>query len=122
VPQKTISSRDNPLYKELKRLASSSQARRRAQRTLLDGVHLCKAYLEHVGPPLICIAGDSGAAHPEAAEILRAAEAAGAKCMRFSDALFAPLGQVEHGGCTVSTLRDDGYGICITARWLARPR
>jgi RNA methyltransferase, TrmH family len=97
VPQKTIRSRDNPLYKELKKLASSSQARRRAQRTLFDGIHLCKAYLEHVGPPLMCIVGDAGAAHAEAAEILCAAETAGAKCMRFSDALFAPLGQVEHG-------------------------
>ena len=41
---KTISSRDNPLYKELKHLAASSQARRKAGRTLLDGVHLCEAY------------------------------------------------------------------------------
>ena len=43
---KTIRSRENPLYKDLKRLATSSQARRKAGRTLLDGVHLCNAYLQ----------------------------------------------------------------------------
>ena len=39
---KTISSRDNAFYKDLKALATSSQARRKAGRSLLDGVHLCQ--------------------------------------------------------------------------------
>lgn len=41
---KTISSRDNPLYKALKKLGTSSRERRKTGRTLLDGIHLVTAY------------------------------------------------------------------------------
>ncbi|HEX8885674.1 MAG TPA: RNA methyltransferase, partial [Noviherbaspirillum sp.] len=67
---KFISSRDNPLYKELKQLATSSQARRRARRTLLDGVHLCGAYLAQRGLPVLCVVGDSAQSNPEVATLL----------------------------------------------------
>ena len=48
---KTITSRDNAQYKDLVKLAGSSQARRKSGRTLLDGVHLCQAYLQLRGLP-----------------------------------------------------------------------
>jgi RNA methyltransferase, TrmH family len=41
---KLIQSRDNPFFKSLKRLAESGRERRKAGRTLLDGVHLVEAY------------------------------------------------------------------------------
>jgi len=41
-----ISSRDNPLFKRLKKLADSARARREARMTLLDGEHLLAAYLD----------------------------------------------------------------------------
>jgi TrmH family RNA methyltransferase len=92
---KAISSRDNPLYKELKHLATSSQARRRAQRTLLDGVHLCSAYLAQRGLPALCVVGESAQSHPEvAALLLRCAQA---QCIVLPDALYHALSQVEHG-------------------------
>jgi TrmH family RNA methyltransferase len=94
---KTITSRDNPLYKELKALAGSSQARRKAGRTLLDGVHLCQAYLSMRGMPLQCIVSESGLANPEVADIVMLCEAAHAHCTALPDALYAPLSQVEHG-------------------------
>ncbi len=56
---KSISSRDNPLYKELKHLSGSSQARRKAGRTLLDGVHLCQSFLALRGAPRHCILSSS---------------------------------------------------------------
>jgi TrmH family RNA methyltransferase len=92
---KAISSRDNPLYKELKHLATNSQARRRAQRTLLDGVHLCSAYLSRCGQPALCVVGDGAQANPEVAAVL--ARCAGAQCIVLPDALFHALSQVEHG-------------------------
>lgn len=46
-----ISSRDNPLFKRLKKLAESSRARRDAKMTLLDGEHLLAAYLDAGGAP-----------------------------------------------------------------------
>ncbi|MEO8408427.1 MAG: RNA methyltransferase [Oxalobacteraceae bacterium] len=94
---KPITSRDNPLYKELKQLATSSQARRRAQRTLLDGVHLCEVYLDRLGSPPLCIVSDSALSLPEVTPILRRCEQGGAQCIVLPDALFKTLSQVEHG-------------------------
>lgn len=93
--RKAISSRDNPLYKELKHLATSSQARRRAQRTLLDGVHLCSAYLSQCGQPPLCVVGEGAQGDPEVAALLE--RCAGAQCVVLPDALFRALSQVEHG-------------------------
>lgn len=94
---KSISSRDNPLYKELKQLASSSQARRKAGRTLLDGVHLCDAYLQHVGMPVLCVMSENAQTHPEVASILARCDAGRARCIALPDALYHVLSQVEHG-------------------------
>jgi TrmH family RNA methyltransferase len=94
---KRITSRDNPRFKELRQLADSSQARRRAGRTLLDGVHLCEAYLQQVGMPHTCVIGETALAHPEAGAILALCEAGQASCMVLPDALFGALSQVEHG-------------------------
>jgi TrmH family RNA methyltransferase len=94
---KPISSRDNLLYKELKHLATSSQARRKAGRTLLDGVHLCEAYLQHVGLPSLCVASETAMAHAEVAMIVARCEAEKTQCIVLPDALFNSLSQVEHG-------------------------
>jgi TrmH family RNA methyltransferase len=92
---KQISSRENPLYKELKQLATSSQARRRSGRTLLDGVHLCEAYLDRCGLPVCCVVGESAQRNAEVARILQ--RCAGAQCVLLPDALYAAVSQVEHG-------------------------
>lgn len=67
---KTITSRDNAQYKDLKHLATSSQARKKAGQTLLDGVHLCQAYLELRGMPVQCIVSESALNNPEVADIV----------------------------------------------------
>ena len=94
---KSITSRDNPLYKELRLLATSSQARRRSGRTLLDGVHLCEAYLQQVGMPHLCVIGESARTHPEVVVLMAACDAGTATCIVLPDALFQALSQVEHG-------------------------
>lgn len=94
---KAISSRENPLYKELKLLASSSQARRKAGRTLLDGVHLCDAYLQHGGLPLFCVVSEGSAVHVEVTAIVQRCEAVRVPCIVLPESLFHPLSQVEHG-------------------------
>ena len=94
---KSITSRDNPLYKELKQLAASSQARRKAGRTLLDGVHLCQSYLALRGMPIQCIVSEGALANVEVALIVRNCEDARAHCSVLPDALYNALSQVEHG-------------------------
>ncbi|NHZ97105.1 RNA methyltransferase [Massilia sp. CCM 8734] len=94
---KTITSRDNPLYKDLKHLAGSSQARRKAGQTLLDGVHLCQSYLQLRGAPLHCLVAEGALANPEVADIVMQCETARAHVTAMPDALYNALSQVEHG-------------------------
>jgi TrmH family RNA methyltransferase len=94
---KLISSRDNALYKELRQLADSSQARRKAGRSLLDGVHLCDAYLEHYGKPVLCVVAEESPMHPEIAAILAKCEAAQIPTITLTAALYRSIQVVEHG-------------------------
>lgn len=119
---RSISSRDNPLYKQLRQLASSAQARRKAGRTLLEGVHLCDAWLRQRGVPALCVAGEGARKRPEVAAVLADCERAGVDCVLLPDALFAPLSQVEHGVALVfvvelprspATCRLDGAALLL---------
>ncbi|GGC12716.1 TrmH family RNA methyltransferase [Pseudoduganella buxea] len=94
---KTITSRDNAQYKDLKHLATSSQARRKAGRTLLDGVHLCETWLQLRGLPEQCIVSESAMHNGEVAAIVARVTADHGHCLCLPDALYAPLSQVEHG-------------------------
>ena len=94
---KHITSRDNSLYKELKFLATSSQARRKAGRTLLDGVHLCEAFLQHVGMPVLCVVSDAFLSHPEVNVLVERCEAGNVQCIALPDSLYQALSQVENG-------------------------
>ncbi|HZW22602.1 RNA methyltransferase [Noviherbaspirillum sp.] len=94
---KAITSRDNPFYKELKQLATSSQARRKAGRSLLDGVHLCQAYLEQVGRPAFCVVSEGSDAHAEVRQIAHSCDAARVPCISLPESLYQAISQVEHG-------------------------
>lgn len=94
---RVISSRENPQYKQIRQLATSAQARRKAGMTLLDGVHLCEAWLQHKGAPAVCVAGEGARANAEVLSVVEQCERQGADCLWLPDTLFAPLSQVEHG-------------------------
>lgn len=94
---KTITSRDNAQYKELKHLATNAHALRKAGRTLLDGVHLCETWLQLRGQPEQCIVSDSGLRHPEVVALVARLEAAHGRVLNLPDALYEALSQVEHG-------------------------
>ena len=94
---RTISSRENAQYKSLRQLASSAQARKKSAQTVLDGVHLCGAWLQQRGAPVTCVVSESARMHAEVAAIVDACVALDAPVLLMSDALFAPLSQVENG-------------------------
>jgi TrmH family RNA methyltransferase len=94
---KEITSRDNALFKELKQLATSAQARKKANQTLLDGIHLAQAALAHGVAPHYCIVSESAQYHPEVSGILDLCEAAFVKCICLPDAMYQALSQVENG-------------------------
>jgi RNA methyltransferase, TrmH family len=52
---KHIISRDNPVFKHLKKLSENARERRAEGKTLLDGVHLIEAYLQAFGEPELII-------------------------------------------------------------------
>lgn len=90
--QDVITSRDNPVFKRLKKLAGSARARREAKMALLDGEHLVSAYLDAGGNPhtLVVSAGCNDASWQPLAGRCK-----DCKVFRFSDALFAELSPVE---------------------------
>lgn len=72
---KRIQSRENPWYKSLVRLASSSRERRREGRAILDGPHLIAAWSACGGVAEALVASESGSARPEARALLEATPA-----------------------------------------------
>lgn len=94
---KIITSRDNVQYKELKSLATSSQARKKAQLSILDGIHLCQAYWQHRGSPSMCVVSESSQAQHEVMSIVAQCEEDDITCIGLPDALYQALSQVENG-------------------------
>ena len=94
---KPIRSRDNPQYKALRQLATSASARKKAGQTLLDGIHLCQAWLAHQGAPALCVVSETACADVEVAAIVAECVARQAVCLLLPDALFGPLSQVDNG-------------------------
>ena len=89
-----IASRDNPLYRELRDLATSARERRKLARVLLEGVHLCEAWLQARGEPRLAVAAESAIGKPEVAGLLRRLAV---DPVLLADPLFRPLSGVEHG-------------------------
>ncbi|HJW24169.1 MAG TPA: RNA methyltransferase [Rhodocyclaceae bacterium] len=88
---KHVQSRDNPFFKELKRLAQSGRERRKSGCTLLDGIHLIEAYEAAVGPVDTLVAGESGIARGEIRDFV-----ADRDHVVLTDALFRDVGIVDH--------------------------
>jgi TrmH family RNA methyltransferase len=102
-----ISSRDNPIFKRLKKLAESARARREARMTLLDGEHLLASYLDAGGQPHTLVRAasfETGAFKPLAARCQQA------KLIVLPDAMFAELSPVA-----------TPTGMLAEAGWLTPP-
>lgn len=86
---KRITSRDNPLVKEIVRLAHSARERRRDRVALLDGPHLIGSYLDAGGMPQVAVISDSGLANDEARELFE--RCSGADRAVLADRVFAQV-------------------------------
>lgn len=89
---KPIRSRDNPRFKGLRQLASSTRERRKAGLALLDGVHLIAAYRASGGVPEQLILSESGKSNPEVTQLR--AGISGQGLLTLADALFDDIAQV----------------------------
>ena len=86
-----ITSADNARFRALLKLQHSSRERRKAGRSLLDGVHLVAAYLQHAGTPEEIVVSEAGLADPEIASLLGNAAA---EPLVLADGLFRELSSV----------------------------
>jgi TrmH family RNA methyltransferase len=103
----SITSRDNGIFKRLKKLAESARSRREAQMTLLDGEHLLAAYLDAGGQPHTLVR----AAAFDAVRFGKWADRCpDARCVALPDALFAELAPVS-----------TPTGVLAEAAWLTPP-
>lgn len=90
---KRISSRANPFYKTLTKLAHSARERRKTNLTLLDGAHLIAAYRSGIGVPRALIISDGGAQNPEIENLIAGLKAVDTYLV--PDALFPEISAVS---------------------------
>ena len=90
---KSITSRDNPLAKTLRKLAGS--AGRRGEPALLDGVHLCQAWLDRHGAPEYAVFDEEKLQRPELQAL--AERLPSSACIALDTRLMRELASVESG-------------------------
>ena len=90
---KHISSRDNPFFKELHKLATSSRQRRKNGQTLLDGAHLLQSYLACGNTPHHLLVTAAALQDSEVAALLHTL--ADVPLTQLDDGLFADLSELK---------------------------
>jgi TrmH family RNA methyltransferase len=89
---KRIESSANPRFKALRRLAESSRERARTGLSVLDGVHLVQAYIEHAGKPEEVVVSRQGSQNAEIRALL--GRLPGVDTLVLGDAQFGALSSV----------------------------
>jgi len=90
---KNISSSDNPVYKQLKRLSESARARRKSGETLLDGIHLVKASIESGHKPKQIAVAESALSRKEVSSLVDGVLDIPVVCL--TDVLFSMISPVD---------------------------
>lgn len=91
---KSITSRDNPLFRHLKALTVPVHQKKRGQ-ALLEGLHLASAYLDTAGQPVYCVLTEAALGHAETGAIVARLDPA--RVVLFSDALFSRFSTLVNG-------------------------
>lgn len=90
---KSVTSRDNPAYKAMAKLAASASERRKTGLTVLDGPHLVAACLDSGRKAEAIVASATGLASPEIERLVR--RAGRTPVTQVTDALFDAISTVE---------------------------
>lgn len=88
---KNISSRENHVFQTLLRLSKSARERQKAQKTILDGIHLILAYVSSLGAPELVVVSASSCTE---AAINRFLNTNSAPVVVFADVLFKAISPV----------------------------
>ena len=106
---KVIQSRENPQFKALVRLASSSRERRKTDSTIIEGEHLVRAYGESGGVAETVLASESAVARREIRELVEAAPANSRLVL--ADALLARISQLVSAAGVAAVIRTPRPGL-----------
>lgn len=90
---KHITSRDNPFFKELKKLAGSARQRKKSAQTLLDGAHLLQSYIASGKRPQHLLFTVAALQDCEITALL--GKLSGVPVTRLDDNLFAELSELK---------------------------
>ena len=100
---KQIASADNPRFKRLLKLVQSSRERRKAGRSLIEGVHLIQAYRDNLGPPEQIVVSKSAVRNQEILQLI--SEIHGSEALVLSDALFRALSSLTTPAGVVAIIK-----------------
>ena len=90
---KAITSRDNPLFKQLRQLSQSSRERKKTQQTLIEGIHLVQTYCTAIGNPEALVVSTSGVNNLEITALIDQYRPLAATVL--SDAMFHELSTLD---------------------------
>lgn len=105
---KLIRSRDNPRFKMLRQLATSTRERRQAGLALLDGMNLIEAYRASGGVPEQLILSESAASKAQATRLAAGVDAQA--LLVLADKLFGDVAQVATPAGIVALIRTRNPG------------
>lgn len=106
---KHISSRDNPFFKELLKLAGSSRQRKKTGQTLLDGIHLVQAYLASGHKPQYLLVTETALQDREVAALLK--KLSGVSLTQFDNSLFAELSELKTPSGILALIEQPGPSV-----------
>jgi RNA methyltransferase, TrmH family len=92
---KFVDSQDNAGYRQMLALGSASRERRKAGQTLIDGIHLCAAYLDARGAPGACAVSRRALQIDEVNQLVGRLDERHVTVL--DDRLFGALSQVANG-------------------------
>lgn len=94
---KYISSSQNPIFKNLKALATSAKARREQNQVILEGIHLTHSYLLTGAMPVSCVISKSAEDNWEVSTIITRCEQQNIPLLQVNDSQFQMLSSVNNG-------------------------
>lgn len=94
---KQISSPQNAIFKQLKSLQASTKARREADQTILEGIHLADSFLTAGLLPEYCVVSQSSVSNQEVQQLLDRLDELQIGSLSVSDGQFRQISSVENG-------------------------
>lgn len=112
---KHITSRDNAVFKQLKKLADNKRDRSKSRQTLLDGVHLIESYWQTFGEPELLIIPE-GKSAPEAVDLMQ--QLADVDTTMFPTLMFAELSPVVNSTGILALVNVPGVRVPETVNFV----